>query len=63
MIAETLILVIKQTHYRVCLNNYTTVSQTDIAVLLNKSVSDVWRWARRHRAKVYFEEFQPVRRG
>lgn len=62
MVFETLILVTGQTRHRVCLENYAIVSETDIAALLNKSAADVWRWARFHKAKVYFEEFQPVRR-
>jgi hypothetical protein len=61
MLTETLILVTKQARHRVTIKNYEFVDETDITVLLNKTATDVWRWARFHRAKVYFEEFQPQR--
>lgn len=61
MITETLILIVGSTRYKVTLENYDTVNKSDIAVLLHKSATDVWRWARFHRAKVYFESYQPTR--
>lgn len=56
MKSQTLILKIRKTQYRVTLENYAIVNKTDIASLLNKTATDVWRWACTHHAKVYFEE-------
>lgn len=60
MISQTLVLVSGKMRFRVSLKNYAIVNETDIASLLNKTATDVWRWARYHKCKVYFEDFLPV---
>lgn len=58
---QVLVIVKGENHHRVALANYQIVIESNISCLLNKTPADVWRWARAHKAKVYFEEFQPKR--
>lgn len=53
---DILILTVKQKKFKVSLVDYNIVNESDIASLLNKTATDVWRWARFNRAKVKFAD-------
>lgn len=57
---EVLILVLPKQRYTVKLQDCLQVISSDVPCLSNKTSVEVWRWARRHRAKVYNEAFLPT---
>jgi hypothetical protein len=59
MTTQNLVLVTRNVFFKVTLKNCGSVEASDILSLLDKTATDVWRWARCHSAKVYFEDFLP----
>jgi hypothetical protein len=60
MANEILVLKTNSRIYRVKIGPLDLVMESDVPVLLGKYSSDVWRWARRHLAKVYNGDFLPA---
>lgn len=59
MANEILVLKTNSRIYRVKIGPLDLVIESDVPYLLGKYSSDVWRWARRHLAKVYNNDFLP----
>jgi hypothetical protein len=59
MANEILVLKTNSRIYRVKIGPLDMVTESDVPNLLGRYSADVWRWARRHLAKVYNNDFLP----
>jgi hypothetical protein len=60
MTEEILILKTIARTFRVKIGPLDLVTESELPILLGKRSASVWRWARRHLAKVYNGDFLPV---